>query len=435
MLGKALKFISILLLLCTAIGTAWYWLESQKYPKPAWSDEEIKTITSLSLKNLPPLPADKSNAVANNPTAAAMGHRIFFDKRFSSNGQVACVTCHQPDKHFTDSKALAVGVGITSRSSPSIVGTAYHPFIFWDGRADSHWAQALGPMESSVEHGGSRMQYAHLIDSDTEYSKAYEKLFGALPDFSDENRFPRQAGPVDKSTNPDVVEAWENMSEADREQVTQVYANIGKTIAAFERLLMPGPSRFDTYADALAGGSNSKNKLLTPDEVEGLRLFIGSGRCIECHNGALFSNDGFQNIGTPSVKGKPFDFGRSIGVNKVIHAEFNCTSAYSDADKTECSELRFVKRVGDDLAGSFKVPGLRNVTQTAPYMHSGQMADLEEVMEHYNKPPIPIFGHSMLTRLDFEPHQLDQLIAFLRTLDSKIAAADKWLQPPTNIPP
>ncbi len=434
MLLKILKFIAIIAVLGAAAGSIGYWLESQKYPKPAWSADETKTIVSLSLKNLPPLPADTSNAVADSPAAATMGHRIFFDKRFSANGQVACVTCHHPDKFFTDGKAFAVGVGVTSRSSPSIVGTAYQPFIFWDGRADSQWMQALGPMESSVEHGGSRMQYAHLIADDPGYRQAYEKLFGAMPDLSDESRFPPQAGPVDKQANPETAAAWDKMAAADQQQVSQIYANIGKTIAAYERLLVPGPARFDAYADALTAEGKANYKLLTPDEAEGLRLFIGAGRCTECHNGALFSNDGFQNIGTPGVAGKAFDFGRSIGVNKVIKAEFNCTSSYSDADKTDCTELRFIKRVGDDLAGSFKVPGLRNVTQTAPYMHSGQMADLEEVMDHYNKAPTPKFGHSMLTKLDLEPHQLDQLIAFMHTLDSEVAAADNWLQPPHDNP-
>ena len=430
MFGKILKLLLLTSLLGATAGGIGYWLEANKYPKPAWSDKEIKAITSLSLSKLPPLPPDASNAVADDSAAAALGHRIFFDTRFSGNGEVACVTCHQPDKYFTDGLSQAIGMGITRRSSPTIVGTAYHPFVFWDGRADSQWSQALGPMESSVEHGGSRMQYAHLISSDDGYRQQYEALFGKLPDFSNENRFPPRAGPVDKRASPDVATAWEAMNAADQKLVTRVYSNIGKAIAAYERLLMPGPSRFDAYADSLSTGGAPDYKLLTPDEVAGLRLFIGNGRCIECHNGALLSNDDFQNIGTPLMEGKPFDFGRSIGVNMVLKAEFNCLSEYSDADAAECAELRFVKRVGTDLAGGFKVPGLRNVTQTAPYMHAGQLADLDEVMDHYNKAPQPVFGHSMLTKLDLEADQLDQLVAFMQTLDSKLATSEKWLQPP-----
>ena len=427
-----MKLLLVIVLLVSAGGAGWYWLETQKYPRPAWSDKELQAIESLWLGSLPGLPEDPSNRFADNPDAAALGHRIFFDTRFSGNGEVACATCHQPDKYFTDGLALAVGMGVTGRSSPSIVGTAYHPFIFWDGRADSQWVQALGPMESAVEHGGSLTQYAHLVASDSELKTAYEALFGPLPDLSDTERFPVGAGPVDAQAQPDTVAAWEAMSEGDRATVTGIYVNIGKVIAAYERLIMPAASRFDAYAKSLVDDKQPEYTLLTRDEVEGLRLFIGDGRCLECHNGPLFSNDGFQNIGTPLVEGKPFDFGRSIGVNKVINAEFNCLSRYSDAEPAECGELRFIKRVGDDLAGSFKVPGLRNVTATAPYMHAGQLEDLEAVMDHYSKAPVPAFGHSMLTRLDLDEQQINQLIAFLHTLDSGIAADSRWLSPPVT---
>ncbi len=419
-------------LLITVIAGGYYWYESKKYPQPAWSEIERITIASLWLGDLPPLGKDPSNAVADNPLAITFGHQLFFDKRFSGNGQVACATCHQPEKHFADGQALATGMGTTARSSPSIVGTAYHPFIFWDGRADSQWVQALGPMESDVEHGGSRMQYAHLIASDKNYRQQYESLFGPFPDLSDSNRFPPKAGPVNKRSLPDVANAWEAMNQDDRELVTKIYVNMGKSIAAYERLIVPAMSRFDTYAEAIRNNVTDGLNNLSRDEVEGLRLFIGDGRCIECHNGPLFSNDDFANIGTPTPKGKSFDFGRSIGVNKVIKAEFNCMSQYSDAEKSECFELRFIKRIGDDLAGSFKSPSLRNVTQTAPYMHAGQMKDLDEVLEHYNEPPTPIFGHTMLTKLDLEPSQLNQLKQFLQSLDSGVAADKKWLMPPVH---
>ena len=416
--------------LATAVIATYDWIESQKYPQPAWSKKERSSIASLWLGNLQALTEDPSNNVADNVDAAFLGQQIFFDKRFSGNSKVACATCHEPDKHFTDGKAFAVGMGVTGRSSPTIVGTAYHPFIFWDGRADSHWAQATGPMESAVEHGGSRMQYAHLISTDDNYRKQYEVLFGPLPDLSDNTRFPADAGPVDKRADPGVAVAWDNMDAEDKTTVSRIYSNIGKVIAAYERLMMPSASRFDSYAEAIQKNTDNGLETLSRDEVEGLRLFIGDARCIECHNGPLFSNDSFSNIGTPSVKGKPYDFGRSLGATKVVKNEFNCAGDYSDASEYECSELRFIKRVGDDLIGAFKVPGLRNVTATAPYMHSGQMADLEEVMDHYNTPPIPPFGHSMLTKLDLKPYQLKQLIAFMHTLDSGIAVDDKWLQVP-----
>ncbi len=220
------------------------------------------------------------------------------------------------------------------------------------------------------------------------------------------------------------------MSETDKRLITQVYANIGKAIAAYERLLMPAPARFDRYAEAIIHDDTDKFDLLSPEEVEGLRLFIGEARCIECHNGPRFTNDSFANIGTPRVKGKPFDFGRSQGVQKLLKNEFNCTGEYSDAGPEDCAETRFIKRSGDDMIGAFKTPGLRNVSATAPYMHAGQLETLDDVMEHYNTAPNPDFGHNMLIKLDLEPYQLKQLTAFLHTLDSGIAADAHWLKPP-----
>lgn len=424
---KLPKILGFFVLLASIVASGWYWVEANRYPKPAWTAEEQGSIASLWLGYLPPLPPDPSNTVADNPAAARFGHQLFFDTRFSSNGEVSCASCHAPAQHFTDGRALAVGVGVGKRSAPSIVGTAYHPFIFWDGRVDSQWAQALGPMESAVEHGGSRAQYAHLVAEDSRYRQQYESLFGALPDISDTTRFPAHAGPV---TDTAAAAAWSSMTTADQGVITRIYANLGKSIAAYERLLQPAAARFDEYAEAIIKDSAGGQGILTRDEVEGLRLFIGKARCIECHNGPLFSNDGFHNIGTPPAQGTPYDWGRSIGVQQVLKSEFNCRGEYSDAQDQDCSELRFVKRVGDDLAGSFKAPGLRNSTQTAPYMHNGQLADLDAVLDHYNKAPAPPFGHSMLVKLDLSPQQLEQLKAFLHTLDSGIDADPVWLEPP-----
>jgi len=128
----------------------------------------------------------------------------------------------------------------------AIAGTGYSPWLFWDGRKDSQWAQALGPLESAVEHGGTRTQYAHVI---AQYYRAeYEALFGPLPQLSDARRFPVRTGPA---ADPAARAAWERMAGQDREAVTRTYANIGKAIAAYERRIMPGPSRFDAYVQAV----------------------------------------------------------------------------------------------------------------------------------------------------------------------------------------
>ncbi len=210
----------------------------------SWNEEELARLRSLWIGSLPALPPDPSNRFADDPAAAELGRALFFDVRFSGDGSVACASCHQPDKFFTDGKPLADdGMGVTNRKTMTVVGTAYSPWLFWDGRKDSLWAQALGPMESPVEHGGTRTQYARLVGR--YYRQAYEVIFDPLPDFTDNPRFPPQAGPIQDV--PEAQAAWAAMTEADREAVTRVYANMGKAIAAYERLLIPGPSAFDRY--------------------------------------------------------------------------------------------------------------------------------------------------------------------------------------------
>lgn len=392
----------------------------------SWTEAEVETLRGLWIGSLPALSPDPSNAYADDPAAAAFGQKLFFDTRFSSNGEVACATCHQPELMFTDGLPLAEGVGTTTRKTMTIVGTAYSPWMFWDGRKDSQWAQALGPMESPVEHGGTRTQYAHLIDE--QYRAEYESIFGALPDFSDRARFPDAAGPVDDET---TRAAWDAMPLADRDAVTQVYVNMGKAIAAYERLIVPAPSRFDAYVEALLNDDKSAMKsALTAEEVAGLRLFIGRAECIKCHNGPLFTNNDFHNTGVPAAKGLPADDGRASGVTKVLADEFNCLSQWSDAGENDCAELRFAVSEGESLLGAFKPPTLRNVAETGPYMHAGQFATLAEVIQHYRNAPSAPVGHSELTHLPLTATEMSQLEAFLRALSSALKLPIGLLQAP-----
>ncbi len=394
-----------------------------------WSQEEVVTLRSLWLGSLPSLPPDPSNAAGDDPRAAELGRRIFFDTRFSANGQIACATCHQPAKLFSDGLARAQAIGTTPRHTPTILGTAYSPWFFWDGRRDSQWAQSLTPLENAIEHGGTRTQYAHILASDESYRTAYETIFGPLPVLSDPDRFPERAGPVD---DPDLKAAWEVMDPADRETINRIYANLGKAIAAYERQLMPGPSRFDAYVEALLDGDEDlMAESLSPDEVAGLRLFIDRGNCIRCHNGPLFTNNGFHSIGVPNAEGQPPDIGRFAGVQQVVDDEFNCLGPYSDAQSEACTELRFIKTMGQELMGAFKVPTLRNVAETAPYMHAGQFSTLSEVLNHYNQAPTRLgpAGHTDLVPLGLTEHELKQLEAFLRTLSGPLNTAPDLLRP------
>lgn len=377
-----------------------------------WTEAEIATLRTLWLGSLPPLPADPSNQYADDPRAVALGEKLFFDMRFSVNGQISCGTCHLPELEFQDGRALAQGVGVTDRRTMPIAGVAYSPWLFWDGRKDSLWAQALGPLESMVEHGGTRAQYAHLIAA--HYRDEYEALFGPLPDLAD---VPPTAAPID---NPTARTAWEAMTPAARESVTQIYANMGKAIAAFERTIMPAPSRFDAYVQAMLDeDARAMRAALTPDEVAGLRLFIGAANCTQCHNGALFTDNDFHNTAVPTVPGLPEDTGRAAGARQVLADEFNCLSPYSDAAPEQCAELRFMISEGELLLRAFKPPSLRNVAERPPYMHAGQFATLEEVLLHYNSAPPAPAGHSELHPLNLSPAELGQLLAFLQTLSAR----------------
>ena len=393
---------------------------------PSWSEADIAALRGLWLGSLPALPPDPSNAYAGDPRAAAFGQHLFFDTRFSANGEVSCAACHQPERIFADGLPLAEGVGTTTRKTMTIVGTAFSPWQFWDGRKDSQWAQALAPLESAVEHGGTRMQYAQLISA--HYRSEYETIFGALPDFSDRTRFPDSAGPVDDSA---ARTAWDSMTPADRQAVTQVFVNMGKAIAAYERLIMPAPSRFDRYVEALINGdTRSMNGALTSDEVSGLRLFIGQAQCIKCHNGPLFTNNDFHNTGVPTRQGLSLDGGRASGVQLLLGDEFNCLSQWSDAGAQDCAELRFVTTEGEQLQGAFKPPTLRNVAETAPYMHAGQFATLEEVLAHYNRAPASPIGHNELEPLGLTEREVGQIVAFLRALQGGVTAPPELLRDP-----
>lgn len=402
------RFVGVLSLAALVAVTTALW--STRSPRPKWSAEERTMLASLSLAALEPLPKDPSNGVADDTMAARFGRQLFFDAKLSSNGQVSCAKCHLPGRDFQDDTPLANGVGVTGRRTMPITGTAHSPWLFWDGRTDSQWAQALGPLESAVEHGGDRTQYAQYIAAS--YRRDYERLFGRLPNLTG---LPAHAGPNGDSA---TRAAWGALPVARREDVTRVYSNMGKAIAAFERRITFSPTRFDRYVDVeLAGKPHTAVDSLSPDEEAGLRLFIGKANCTTCHNGARLTDDHFHNTGVPvSSLVARVDSGRTTGVRDVVAGEFNCLSRYSDAKAEDCSELRFAVTDGDELVRAFKTPSLRNVADRAPYMHAGQLATLAGVVEHYDRAPRAPFGKSELKRLKLSAAERRQIEAFLGTL-------------------
>ena len=418
--------------LAAAILVAVGWWQFGPQKPAAWTEADLVTLQSLSLDNLPPLAPDPSNAVADNPQAAEFGHRLFFDTRLSANGTVACATCHQPDRRFTDGLPKGRGLGLSGRNTRSIVGTAYSPWQYWDGRRDSQWAQALSPLEDPAEHGGDRMAFVRFISEDADYRADYETLFGPLPDFSDRSRFPDNAAPIDDTA---LRTAWNGMSVADQIAVNVVFANIGKAIAAYERLIMPGPSRFDAYVRALTSGNEqAASGILNDEEILGLQLYIDEARCTECHNGPLFTNHEFHNTGILSFPGDLPDRGRANGVHDVLADPFNCLGEYSDDPERQCPELTYV-RTGIELVGATRTPSLRNLGDTAPYAHKGQQETLASVLDQYNRSPLAMIGHNEAENpLNLSRRELRWLEAFLLALDAPLATDPRWLNPPARGP-
>jgi len=375
---------------------AWHQVGSGDGP---WTPEQERVLRSLSLASLKE-PSDPSNRYARDPAAARLGRALFFDARLSANGKVSCSACHDPRRDFQDGRRVGRGLGLTKRRTMAIVGAAEQTWLFWDGRKDSLWSQALGPIESPVEHGFTRVEVVRSVTR--LYRRRYERVFGPLPELT---RVPPRGSPLG---DPEARRAWARMAPRDRRAVNRAFANAGKAIAAYETQLRFGPARFDRY---VAGEAE-----LTGQELAGLRLFIGEAHCISCHSRPLFTNGEFHNTG---VRPNGEDAGRADGVEQVVRDEFNCLGPYSDAPAADCA-VRFVPRDSSRLLGAFKPPSLRNVTRNAPYMHAGELSTLGAVLRHYNRARPAAVGHSELHPLNLSDAQLASLIAFLGTLESPV---------------
>lgn len=379
-----------------------------------WSADEMSVLSSMRLSELAPAPADPSNGHESSRAAVGLGQSIFFDQRFSGNGAVSCASCHQPDRQFQDGRPLALGMGTGARRTMPVVGAGYTPFLFWDGRKDSLWSQALGPMEDPAEHGGNRMAYAHILKA--HYRADYEAVFGPLPDLA---RLPMEASPLG---TPGQRAAWSTLSEDARRDVSQVFANMGKALAAYQKTLRFSESRMDRYVEGVTRRDATASQLLTPSEKTGLRIFIGKGLCISCHSGPLLTDQHFHNTGiAPRLAGQP-DLGRQAAIAKLLDDEFNCLGRYSSARPEQCEELRFLAVDGYGMEAAFKTPSLRNVALRAPYMHAGQIPSLDVVVRHYATAPKAAAGQSELNPFALSEQEVGDLVAFLGSLTEESAA-------------
>jgi cytochrome c peroxidase len=196
-----------------------------------------------------------------------------------------------------------------------------------------------------------------------------------------------------------------------------------KALAAYLETLVSGPSAFDEFRDALARGDAAEVARYPAAARRGLALFAGKGQCSVCHFGPNFSNGEFHNIGRPHlVEPGRVDPGRHGGIRRVREDKYNLLGAFSD-DATRASGSR-TRHLAENHAnyGQFKVPSLRNVELTAPYMHDGRLATLREVVRHYselNQDRLHQDGEALLKPLRLSDEESEDLVAFLRSLTSR----------------
>ena len=323
---------------------------------------EWDLLAETTLPGAPP--ADETNGVADLPAARALGEKLYFDAGLSPSGTVSCATCHDPEKHLSDGLARGQGVGTGDRRTPAIGLSAHARWQFWDGRADSLWAQALGPLECPLEYDSSRVFVARrLIDG---YATELAEVFPGQP-LPDASRWPAAGKPGEA--------AFDDLSEGDREAVTRLFVDAGKAIAAYERTFRVAPNALDAY---LAGELDA----LGPVEKYGLQVFVRSG-CMQCHWGPRLTDDAFHDTRISSGGGAA-DRGRIDGFEIWQSSEFRADGRWSDAQETVPSS-----ETSDAMLGQFKTPPLRGVADLDHWGHGGVFDDLAGVTESYGKGGVP----------------------------------------------
>lgn len=395
-----------------------------------FTEEELRRV--LSMAPLPELPRDPSNAVADDPRAARLGEQLFFDERLSIDGERSCASCHQPSLGWADGRRASDPGARFPRNAPSLWNTAYNRWFFWDGRADSAWAQALGPLEQEGELGSNRLRLLHVVHGDAELRRAYVEVFAPLPDgVEDPHRFPPAARPVPKSPEHPLQLAWASMSEGDRHQANVVFSNLGKAIAAFERTLVVEETALDRFVAKLRGSDvSSARPELSEAAVRGLRLFVGPGQCTLCHSGPLLSDGEFHDLGIALTAGHRIDPARHRGVLEILQSPFTRNGPYADAPSPG-APIQYLDQKTHQL-GQFKTPSLRGVADTAPYMHDGRFATLEEVVRFYDtRQGAAPLGHptTLLQPLELSGQDVADLVAFLESLTHEGAGREARVGP------
>ncbi len=427
-----------------------------------FTEAEVRAL--LTYSPLPPAPPDPTNRFADDADAALLGQHLFFDRRLSKNGTTACATCHEPRDSFVDLEPLAKGVLPLDRHTPALWNVAHQRWFFWDGRADSLWAQALVPLESPLEHASARSEVVRVVHGDAVLRALYERVFGPLPDMDDKRRFPAWARPVPKDDHAHVLaerhatetaasgggaarghvhrgsdgavgsdwvhphqRAWDWMHPLDQQALTRAFVNCGKALAAYQRKLTSRRAPFDVFIEGLREHDPAKLAALDARAQRGLRLFLGKANCANCHHGPLLSDLEFHDTRAP---GEPLtDPGRARGVDALRSAEFAVTSRWSDDPDGPARDKLDYLPTHLHAGREFKTPSLRNVALTPPYMHNGALPTLEAVIDFYadrvNLAPETGGSEKILAKpLDLSAEERADLVAFLHALtDDSLPAA------------
>ncbi len=325
------------------------------------------------------------NPADNELTAdrIALGRKLYFDTRLSKDGTLACATCHDVSRGFTDHRSVSEGIGdhLGKRSAPTTMNAALMQTQFWDGRAPSLEEQAKLPILNPIEMGHPDPASAMAaVNTDPAYVGLFQKAYGRTPNYDD----------------------------------------LGRAIASFERTLIFLDAPFDRFA-----GGNSR--AISAAAQRGLDLFNGKARCVSCHmvnsSNPLGTDNLFHNIGV-SARKQNFEAlaAKALGVLK----QHNDTQALDKlAIQTDMSELgRFLVTKKRADIGAFKTEQLRNVGITAPYMHDGSLRTLWDVMDHYNKGgETNAYLDGGIEPLDLSESEINDVVAFLFTLtDERFAA-------------
>jgi cytochrome c peroxidase len=351
----------------------------------SFSKEETARI--LQHGPWPPPPArDPSNRVSGKREAIAFGEKLFFEPRLSGTGSVLCATCHAPFRAFQDGRPRGFGLEEVDRNTPSVINTRFYRWYGWDGGHDSLWSQSIRPLLDEREMRSSPQKVAQAMRS--LFAKEYEAAFGRKLPADDE----------------------------------EVLVDAGKALAAYQETLVSGRTAFDQFRDSLEKNDVEGMKSYPAAAQRGLKIFIGKGNCSTCHFGPQFTNGEFADTGVPFFTGPGrVDPGRHTGIKKLKDNPHNLLGRYNDDPaRSTATHTKHVELQHRNF-GEWRVPGLRNVALTAPYMHNGSLATLRDVIRHYselNEERLHADGERVLKRLGLSAQEVEDLVAFLESLSS-----------------